>query len=362
MTIVPIERINVQAFTIPTDAPEADGTFEWKSTSIVIVEVFAAGIAGLGYSYADPSTAALIQNHLGKIVLGKDALAINHTWLSLIREVRNMGRPGIASHAISAIDNALWDLKSKLLDLPLATLLGKVRDQIPIYGSGGFTSYSIDQLQRQLNGWTDLGIRRVKMKVGTNPSEDPARVAAARDAIGDAELFVDANGAYSRKEALRLAEVFEKSDVRWFEEPVSSDDLEGLRLLRDESPKSMMIAAGEYGYDLPYFYRMIHAGAVDVLQADATRCLGVTGFMKAASLCEAALLPLSAHTSPTLHAHLCCAAPSACHVEYFHDHVRIEELLFEGSLVPKNGFLIPDDARPGLGISLRKSEARRYAA
>jgi L-alanine-DL-glutamate epimerase-like enolase superfamily enzyme len=275
--------------------------------------------------------------------------------------IRNLGRPGIASMAIAAVDTALWDLKARLLNLPLVTLLGAVRDSIPIYGSGGFTSYSLEQLQEQLGGWADQGIRMVKMKIGRNPAADVERVRRAREAIGrEVELFVDANGAYTRKQALAFAEAFAAFGVTWFEEPVSSDDLEGLRLLRDRAPAGMAIAAGEYGYDLPYFQRMLDAGAVDVLQPDATRCAGITEFLRVGALCAAQSLPLSAHTAPTLHAHLCCALDQAIHVEYFYDYARIEHMLFDGALTPLDGALQPDRSRPGLGLELRRADAERY--
>jgi L-alanine-DL-glutamate epimerase-like enolase superfamily enzyme len=203
----------------------------------------------------------------------------------------------------------------------------------------------------------------VKMKVGSDPAAELDRVRAARAAIGDSvELFVDANGAYSRKQALRFAELFRECDVSWFEEPVSSDDLEGLRLLRDRAPAGMDIAAGEYGYHAPYFRRMLAAGAVDILQADATRCAGVTGFLKAAALAEAHGIPLSAHTAPSLHAHVCCALPHAVHVEFFHDHVRLENLLFEGVLQPQAGCLRPDLGSPGIGLEFKSAGVRAYRA
>jgi L-alanine-DL-glutamate epimerase-like enolase superfamily enzyme len=264
--------------------------------------------------------------------------------------------------AISAVDVALWDLKAHLLDLPLVTLIGAVRKGVPVYGSGGFTSYSISQLQNQLGGWVNQGISRVKMKIGTHPEHDIDRVRAAREAIGyGAELFVDANGAYTRKQALAFAESFVEFGVRWFEEPVSSDDLDGLRLIRDRAPVGMDIAAGEYGYDLFYFRRMLNAGAVDVLQADGSRCAGITGFLRVGALCESHSIPLSAHTAPSLHVHPCCALSSVCHIEYFHDHERIEHMLFDGALAPINGELHPDLSRPGLGLEFKRSDAARYA-
>jgi L-alanine-DL-glutamate epimerase-like enolase superfamily enzyme len=359
---IPIERLNVSAYIIPTDAPESDGTLEWDSTTLVIVELTAGGRVGLGYTYADTATAHLIHDRLRDVVLGRDAMSVAGTWVAMAQAIRNLGRPGIASMAIAAVDVALWDLKARLLDLPLVILLGAVRESVPVYGSGGFTSYSIAQLQEQLGGWVAGGISRVKMKVGRSPIEDLDRVRAAREAIGpEAELFVDANGAYSRKQALSFAEAFAGFEVSWFEEPVSSDDLEGLRLVRDRAPAGMDIAAGEYGYDLFYFRRMLEAGAVDVLQADATRCAGITEFIRVGALCSARSLPLSAHTAPSLHAHPCCALGPVRHVEYFHDHARIEHLLLDGALTPRDGALHPDLSRPGIGLEFKRPDAARYA-
>jgi L-alanine-DL-glutamate epimerase-like enolase superfamily enzyme len=358
---VPIERIEVSAYTISTDYPEADGTLAWDQTTIVIVQATACGKTSLGYSYADAATARLIQDTLANVVTGLDAMAVPDAWALMVHAIRNLGRPGIASMAIAAVDNSLWDLKARLLDLPLVTLLGAVRAGIPAYGSGGFTSYSLEQLQKQLRGWVAEGMTRVKMKIGTEPRDDLKRVGAARDAIGrEAQLMVDANGAYSRKQALWFAEQFTEYGVTWFEEPVVQSDLDGLHLIRDRAPVGMDIASGEYGYDLLYFRRMLDTGAVDVVQADATRCAGITEFMRVASLCEAYQLPLSAHTSPTLHAHPCCALDRAIHVEYFHDHARIEHLLFDGALTPLDGNLRPDLSRPGLGLELKRQDAARW--
>ncbi len=358
-----IDQISVASYTIPTASPESDGTLQWDSTTLVAVHVRSGGLTGFGYSYADTATATLIHDHLAAVVRGRDALSTEDCWAAMIRSVRNLGRRGIAAMAISAVDNALWDLKAKLLGVPLAVLLGPVRENTAVYGSGGFTSYSIDELQEQLAGWVEAGIPRVKMKVGRDPRADGERVAEARKAIGsNCELFVDANGAYTRKLALEQAEIFSAVDVRWFEEPVSSDDLEGLRLIRDRAPSCMEIAAGEYGYELQYFDQMLVAGAVDVLQADATRCCGITGFIKASALCESRSIPLSAHTAPSLHAHLGCSLLPLRHVEYFFDHVRIESMLFDGFTASRDGALWPDLSRPGIGVELKIADAQRYAA
>jgi L-alanine-DL-glutamate epimerase-like enolase superfamily enzyme len=360
----PVEALEVGAYTIPTDAPEADGTLSWEATTVVVVHARAGSEEGIGYTYADVSTAKLVQSKLAGVVEGRDAMSPQASWLAMVGAIRNLGRPGISSMAIAAVDVALWDLKARLLGLPLCRLIGMAHDSVPVYGSGGFTAYSLARLQEQLAGWVQEGIPRVKMKVGSVPDDDPERVRAARDAIGpDVELFVDANGAYSRKQALALAERFRAdAAVSWFEEPVSSDDLEGLRLVRDRAPAGMNVAAGEYGYDANYFRRMLEAGAVDVLQADVTRCAGITELLRVDGLCRARSLPLSLHCGPAIHLHAGLALGQLAHLEYFHDHVRIEHLLFDGVISPRDGALNPDLSRPGIGLELKGSEAERYAA
>ena len=356
-----IERVDASVYTVPTDAPESDGTLQWDKTSLVLVEVRAGGETGIGYSYADAAAARLIEDSLVPALTGWDALANGAAWRKMLEQIRNLGRPGVSSMAIAAVDNALWDLKGKLLNQPVAILLGLTRTQIMAYGSGGFTSYSDEKLREQLGGWAAEGFPAVKMKIGRDPAADLGRVRAAREAIGaHVQLFVDANGAYTRKQALEQAHRFREWDVSWFEEPVSSDDLEGLRLIRDQGPAGMEIAAGEYGYDSWYFRRMLEAGAVDVLQADATRCAGITGFLQADALCASYSMPLSAHTSPSIHAHACCGAQRAVNVEYFHDHARIEKMAFDGALGVTGGFLRPDLSRPGLGLVFKEADMQHY--
>jgi L-alanine-DL-glutamate epimerase-like enolase superfamily enzyme len=357
--VTAIDDLRVAAYRIPTATPESDGTYEWNATTLVTVHVRARGETGFGYSYADLATATLIRDHLVSIVRGRNPFDVDAAWVAMIHSVRNVGRRGIAAMAISAVDNALWDLKSRLLGIPLTLLLGRARDAAPVYGSGGFTSYSIDELQRQLAGWVRDGISRVKMKIGRDWRADRERVEAARAAIGDAELFVDANGAYSRKLALWQAESFAEAGVTWLEEPVSSDDLEGLRFIREHTP--IEVTAGEYGYELQYFDAMIAAGAVDVLQADATRCCGITGFLKTSAICESRSMPLSAHCAPSLHAPLACALQPVRHIEYFFDHARIESMLFDGFAEPRNGAMHVDESRPGIGVELKEKDAERFA-
>jgi L-alanine-DL-glutamate epimerase-like enolase superfamily enzyme len=358
----PIDRVEVAAYTIPTDQPESDGTFAWNSTTMIVVTLGASHASGLGYSYTDAAAAVIVERLLKPVINGRSVLDIEGCYDAMVAAVRNVGRQGVAATAIAAVDIAMWDAKARLLGVPLLSLLGAARDRIAVYGSGGFTSYSIAQLQRQFSDWSDAGLAAVKMKIGRDPAADRDRVHAAREAIGGAvELFVDANGAYDRKQALAQADAFGGDRVSWFEEPVSSDDLEGLRLIRNHVPAGMEIAAGEYGYDVQYFHRMIDAQAVDVLQADATRCCGITGFLRVGALADAGCLPMSAHTAPGVHRHVCCAVSRVRNLEYFHDHVRIEQMLFDGAAAPVDGMLIPDRSRPGLGLEFKRSDAERFA-
>jgi L-alanine-DL-glutamate epimerase-like enolase superfamily enzyme len=359
---VRIQNVEARAYEIPTDAPEADGTLSWDKTTLVTAEVRGGPKTGFGYSYADACIVPLIEKKLAESIKGLDAFEVTAAFWAMQRAMRNLGRTGLAMMAISAVDLALWDLKAKLLDLPLVSLLGGIRHEIQIYGSGGFTSYHDKQLVEQLGGWvTHDGCRSVKMKVGSQPERDMRRVQVARSAINDAELFVDANGAYTRKQALAFAEKFGEFGVTWFEEPVTSDDLDGLRLLRDGAPAGMDIAAGEYGSTPDYFRRMLAAGAVDVQQADITRCGGISGFLDTAALCQAYQTDLSGHTAPSMHLHAACAAHRFRNLEWFHDHVRIEHMLLDGAPVPKNGTIRPDLSRPGHGLELKRGDAERFA-
>jgi L-alanine-DL-glutamate epimerase-like enolase superfamily enzyme len=359
-----VERLEVGAYTVPLEEPESDGTFTWTETTVVVVEAEGGGSRGLGFSYATAACAPVVRQLLAPAVLGGDALDPPGVWRQMVAAVRNVGRPGIASMAIAATDVALWDLKARVLDLPLCRLLGMAHDRVAVYGSGGFTSLTDAELEAQLGGWAHgEGIPRVKMKVGTAwgsaERRDVERVGVARAAIGaEAELYVDANGGFGRKQAVRFARSIADFGVSWFEEPVSSDDLAGLNEVR--SLVDCDVAAGEYGYDVAYFNRMCRAEAVDVVQADVSRCAGVTEWLRVASVAAAHGLEISGHCAPALHLHVACSVPNVRHIEYFADHVRVDRLLFDGVVSPKGGALEPDLSRPGMGLELKRPDADRY--
>ena len=356
-----IRSVRAAAYTIPTERPESDGTLEWDATTIVVAEVDAGEETGLGYAYTAAAAARLIGDLLADVLMGRAAMDVEACWDAMRSAVRNVGSRGIASSAYSALDVALWDLKARLLGTSVVGLMGRRRARVPVYGSGGFTSATDDELRDQLGGWVRDGIRRVKMKVGRDPAADPARVREARAAIGpEADLFVDANGAYDRHQAVAMAHRFADHDVTWFEEPVSSDDRDGLRFVRDRAPHGMAITAGEYGWSLFHFRDLLRDRCVDVIQPDATRVGGFTGFLRAAELCDVWHTPISSHTAPQLHAHVCSAAPRVRHLELFHDHHRIESMLFDGAIAVEDGCMGPDPDRPGMGLVFRTADAEHY--
>lgn len=358
-----IEHLRVDAVTIPTDQPESDGTLAWDSTGVVTVEIEAGGQTGLGWTYNDPVTARLIEQKLAPVVCGRDPLDVPEIWMAMRAELRNIGATGLGASAISAVDVALWDLAARLRGVSLAQALGSFRDSVAVYGSGGFCSYDDETLAGQLRGWVEQGIGMVKIKVGREPEADPHRVSVAREAIGDeVELFVDANGAYDRRQAISWTTRFASlAGITWMEEPVSSDDRTGLRQVREAAPPAVAVTAGEYAWAPIDALDLLEATAVDVLQLDATRCLGLTGFRAAAALAAARGVPISAHCSPALHLHACCACERVEHIEYFHDHVRIEAQLFGGVPSVEKGHLAIDKQLIGHGLTLNRAAIGRYS-
>lgn len=346
-----IGAVRARAYRIPTDRPEADGTLEWRATTLVLAEIEAGPVTGLGYSYTDASAARLIAGTLGEALHGQGLSDHPAMLAGMWRAVRNLGRAGLAATAISALDIALWDARAKWLDLPLARLLGRARERVEIYGSGGFTSYDLATLSTQLEGWRREGIRACKSKIGARDASDMTRLRTARDALGPEE-----NCSSTRTAPMRRASRSASS------RPPPPSTCAGSR-----SPSAARtsgrceIAAGEYAWLPDDFRRLLASGAIDVLQADATRCGGISGFLAAAALAEAHHRDLSAHCAPALHRHVAGALARVRHIEWFHDHARIEQLLFDGAPVPRDGRVAADDGAPGLGLALKARDAEAYA-
>lgn len=358
---VAVADVEASAYTIPTERPEGDGTLTWDSTTWVVVRVRTDDPrlpTGLGWTYAPAAAAVVVRDLLADVVTGRSATDPARTWEAMVRAVRNAGRTGLVAMAVSAVDTALWDLAARLLDLPLHRLLGAVRDDVPVYGSGGFTTQTEDQLRDQLAGWVEQGLPRVKLKIGeswgTAVARDLERVSIARQVVGaDTEVFVDANGGYDAQQAVRVAGSLEELGVTWFEEPVSSDDHHGLRRVRESCRAD--VTAGEYGDSLAYFEHLLAADTVDCVQVDVTRCGGYTEWRRICALAAAYGLEVSGHCAPSLHAPAALATPNLRHQEWFSDHVRIESRFLEGFLAPTDGALRPTDA-PGHGFTLREHD------
>ncbi|RQR59924.1 mandelate racemase [Burkholderia sp. Bp9125] len=311
-----IDAARARAYRIPAERPEADGSLAWDATTLVVAEIDAGPVTGLGYTYADAGAAQLVAPLLAGALRGMPACDIPAAVDAMWRAVRNVGRSGIAACAISALDIALWDAKAKLAGAPLAVLLGRAHTRVPVYGSDGFTTYDARTLAAQLDDWRGQRVRACKIKIGEHDADDMGRLRIARDALGpDVALFVDANGAYSPRTALAFADAAAGFDIRWFEEPVSADDVDGLRFVRERVGPRVDVAAGEYAYTSDDFRRLLGARAVQRIR----------------------------------------------HVEWFHDHVRIESMLFDGAPELVDGGLEIDAARPGLGLAFRRADAERFA-
>jgi L-alanine-DL-glutamate epimerase-like enolase superfamily enzyme len=321
------------------------------------VTVLAGGTSGLGWTYSTSAAAVLVTDHLEPAIRTWDADDIAGAWSAMHRACRNLGTRGLVLQAISAVDVALWDLKARLLGVPLTRLLGRCRDAVPVYGSGGFTSMTEEELGGQVEGWRRAGCPAMKIKIGEAwgrcEERDLERVTALRRFAGPSTaLMVDANGGYRRGQAGRVGAQLDALGVTWFEEPVSSDDIEGLRALRTELRCD--VAAGEYVADLADARLLVDA--VDCLQLDATRCGGYTGFLRGAALAAAHQLDVSPHCAPALHLPVAAAIPNLARMEWFADHARLEPLLLDG--VPE----VRDGAMPvradGAGHGYRLAEER----
>jgi L-alanine-DL-glutamate epimerase-like enolase superfamily enzyme len=308
------EGFVIQDATIPDPGPGAKG----RSQLFVHVKCD-EGIEGLGVTAGSRAVRAVVEHDLKGLLIGQDPFCIEKLWNDMFWRVRGVGRKGIAFCAISAIDIALWDLKAKALGLPLYRLLGPFRDSVPVYGSGGWTNFSEDELIREQMGYVERGMRAVKMKVGkdfgTAELEDLARLEAVREAIGDdVELLVDANNGYYAKQAVRMASEFEEYDVGWFEEPVLADDIEGLAEVARST--SIPVATGEHEYTKYGFKDLIARGGADIVQPDVGRVGGITEWMKVAHLAHSFNLPVAPHAYQLVHLHLACATPNLKIVEY----------------------------------------------
>ncbi len=322
------------------------------------------GFEGLGVGQASPGVREVISNALRPLLIDADPMDIRQLWDDMFWLSRQFGSGGIGALAISAVDIGLWDLKAKALGLPLYKLIGAVRDSVPVYGSGGGTHLTKDELVAEAAGYVERGIPRVKIKVGKDfgraEKEDIERVTAVRDAVGyDVALYVDANSAYHPKQAIYLAKEFEQSQVGWFEEPVLTEDVEGLA--RIVGATSIQIATGEQEYSVHGFRGLLSAAAVDIVQPDVFRVGGVTAWLRIAELAETFNRPVAPHLAPLVHLHLACTIPNLKSLEYRDIDMEADRGWYHDVPQLNGGTWSPFPDRLGLGLELDPYAVERWA-
>jgi L-alanine-DL-glutamate epimerase-like enolase superfamily enzyme len=321
-----------------------------------------AGYEGLGVGQTVARD--IVQGVLRPLLIGQDPLCIEKLWDDMFWRVRGFGRKGVAFCAISAVDIALWDLKAKLFGVPLYRLIGPYTDRVPIYGSGGWTSFTEAELVREQTGYVERGIPRVKMKVakdfGHAEREDVRRLAAVRKAVGDdVEIYVDANNGYYAKQAIAMARRLAEYDVKWFEEPVLADDIAGLAAIARAI--DIPVATGEHEYTRYGFKELIAQGGADIVQPDVGRVGGVSEWLKVAHLAQAFNLPVAPHAVQLVHLHLACCTPNLKVVEYLGVSEESDRVWYTEFPEPRDGYWSPYPDRPGLGLELDPDAVLKFS-
>lgn len=346
-------RLHTGVRHFPTPHPEADGTLEWEATTAVTVLAESGSHTGTGWTYSDPAAAAVVDGVLKSALAGADPHDPPLCWQRMVRACRNIGATGLVMQAISAVDIALWDLHARSVGVDLPRLWGAMRPSVRIYGSGGFVNEDESVLVDDIAEWTRMGATAMKIKIGQDRGgavdRDLHRVRTLVDtAPAGTECMVDANGAYTPGQALRVGRQLDDLGVVWFEEPVTSDDPHTLGELADALDCD--VTAGEYAWTVTDAQRLVPQ--VDCLQLDVTRCGGYTGWFSAAAVAAGSHREVSAHCAPALHTPVAAATANLRHLEYFIDHARLEPQLADGVPTPSGGVLTPSSA-PGHGLTLR---------
>ena len=365
-----ITEVTTTVVSYPHVRPVQDSTVPEPSLAIggrsqLFVHIHTdEGVEGLGVGQAAPGARQVVEATLRRILIGQDPFNIEKLWNDMFWHIRGFGRKGVAFCALSAVDTGLWDLKAKALGLPLYRLLGPYTDTVPVYGSGGWTNMSEDELVAEMVGYVEQGIARVKMKVGKDfgrsEREDLQRLAAVRKAVGDdVAIYVDANNGYYAKQAIYMAKEFEQFQVGWFEEPVLADDIQGLAEIRQAI--NIPVATGEHEYTKYGFKDLIARGGADIVQPDVGRVGGVTEWMKVAHVAHAFNLPVAPHAVQLVHLHLGCATPNLKVVEHLGTALEGDAIWYTEIPEPKDGMWAPFPDRPGLGLELDPHAVEKWS-
>lgn len=357
-----ITSFQISAYSAPYANPITNGLYTYTDTEIVVCEVrTASGATGIGWTHGGSIVFQAMQD-IAETIVGQDEFCTERLWDQMYRP-KLWGRRGLTTRAISAIDIALWDCIGKQANVSVHKLLGGHKESVPAYVAGGYyePGKGLSELQTEMSDRVAGGARAIKMKIGAaSIKEDTARIKAAREAVGpDIELLVDANNAYGRLDALKMARVLEESGVFWFEEPLAPDDLEGSAELAANS--DCPIALGENEYTKFGFKEVLDKRAADVLNADAQILGGITEWRKCASLAEASHIPVAPHGDQEIHVHLVGAVPNGLIVEFYDNDLNtLKSVMFDERLeLDDQGRLTPPD-RPGLGFDVNFKAVSPY--
>jgi len=364
-TVDLIRHVRLSTARLPLAVPISDAkVFTGRQKPMTeVVFLFAEitteqGHSGIGFSYSKRAGGPAQYAHAKEVaegIIGEDPNDIGKIYTKLLWAGASVGRSGVATQALAAIDIALYDLKAKRAGLPLAKLLGSYRDSVQTYNtSGGFLNASLEEVKARATQSLEEGIGGIKIKVGLPDSkEDLRRVAGIREHIGwDVPLMVDANQQWDRATALRLGRQLEEFNLVWIEEPLDAYDFEGHAHLA--SVLDTPIATGEMLASVAEHKGLINANGCDIIQPDAPRVGGITQFLRLAALADERGLGLAPHFAMEIHLHLAAAYPREPWVEHF-DWL---DPLFNERLETKNGRMIVPD-RPGLGVTL-SDQARAW--
>ena len=357
-----IERIETAYYRLPLEPMGDAGHGAIDTEELITLKLHADGLVGHGYSYTigrgGRAVRSLIDNDIAPLLEGQDAEDIRGLWDLMWQRLLYVGRGGLASFAIAAVDVALWDLRGVREERPLYALVGAEAREIPAYGSGVDLPKDLDGLLRQTEGFMERGFPGVKVKIGRpNFAEDEERVAAVRNLVGDdVDLMVDANMAWTTEEALERGRRLERFDLYWYEEPTIPEDVPGhARLARElEVP----IAIGESLHSPHEYRRYVDEGAVHVLQIDPITNGGITASLEALKMADAAGLSTSSHYTDELSAHLLCASNDPVYLE---KHAFALDPYLEEPQQVVNGHVRPTET-PGTGLRFDEGTLEPYRA
>ncbi|MHB1131829.1 MAG: mandelate racemase/muconate lactonizing enzyme family protein [Chloroflexota bacterium] len=361
-----ITAITFEEYRWPRHKPISNGKHTYTHSGLGLVRVATdEGLEGLGVCARLGQTGGILKatvEHFGRELAGEDPIAGERLWHKMWVP-KLVGRRGLVTRAISAIDIALWDIRAKVAQMPLYRLLGAYRERVPTYIAGGYyeDGKGLPELEREMGEYVEMGARAVKMKIGAlAQSEDIARVAAARRAVGpQIKLLVDANCAYRAFEAVQMARRLEEYDVYWFEEPVAPDDYEGHRRVAQSS--TIPVATGENEYTRYGFRDLIAHGAAAILNADALILGGISEFLKVAALAQAYDLDIAPHGAQEVHVHLVAAVANGLIMEFYGGSLDpMWGQIYHHTLSLNADGTVSPPAAPGVGLAPNFPALQKY--